>query len=151
MIVERSLDSFSNVEATAASATSRKPPVSPARSMLTMISGISRCLASASENALPVSISRATSCRTPCSFGFSVWSATTVTARSRARPDAVIVASWRVATARSWTLIRLARKPRSISLFRPVPACFSAMWIGDRPIAATRLTPAASFRATRTT
>src|SRR5256885_506319 len=100
LIFARSAASFSRFVAIRSSASSRKPPVSPARIIAIMMVGKTlSCLPIAADSETPPSTSVRTS---PTAFrrpGLAVCSSRTASDRSRDMPDAVSVANWRAETA----------------------------------------------------
>src|SRR3954447_4888441 len=79
------------------------------------------CLPSADDRLLPVSTSLRTSPAMRASSLFSVCSVRIVSARSSDRPELIIVANWRLKTARSFSLT-----------FLPMPGIFSSVFIPAR-------------------
>ena len=86
---------------------SRIPPSSPARTMLTYsLLKTLGCFSIASESAMPASTSARTSLITAASFLFGVCSSRTYRQRSIERPELTMVANWREKTVRSLALMR---------------------------------------------
>ncbi len=101
------LSSFSSCVARRLSTSSRMPPSSPARTMLTYrrLKTLG-CFSRASDSAMPASTSARTSPMTPASFLLGVCSSSTYRQRSIDRPELTIVANWREKTVRSFGLTR---------------------------------------------
>ena len=119
-ILPRSLTSDSKFVASCIMTESRKPPTSPALTMLIMIGGNTRgCFASAADSAVPVSTSLRTSLRTRASSLLSVCSERIVSVRSNERPELTIVANWRAMTDRSLSFTLLPNPGIVSSFFIP--------------------------------
>ena len=114
----RSDTCFSSVSARRRSTWSSTPPDSPARTIDTYSAEKTLgCLPMAADSAVPVSMSLRTSPITLARALFSVCSARMFSDRSRDRPELIIVANWRLKTARSFSFTR----SESPGIFRSAP------------------------------
>ena len=146
MTFARSAASFSMLVAMRSRASSRKPPVSPARIMAIVSSGKTlSCLAIAAESDRPDSMSARISPIVDLSFWFSVCSSRMARERSSDRPEAFIVANCRMKTDSSFSLTRSPSPGILISVCRPVPVC--AIDSGIEPCWRSACTAACSFAA----
>ena len=135
LICPWSLTSDSTLSATVSSDLSRKPPVSPARTILTMIGGNreSGSASMASEKDEPPSTCATQACTALRSFTFSICSVTMFKARISETPAATMVASCRAVTAKSFLLGYFSNALMLISVLRPVPAAVSVRSVGYSP------------------
>ena len=120
-ILPRSSTSFSKVSATLTSTWSRKPPISPARTIDTYrrLKTLG-CLARAADSEVPFSTSARTWMMTSPRRRLLVCSPRMVRDRSSDSPELIMVANWRENTARSLSLTRPV--PGSLtSVLRPAP------------------------------